>query len=88
MQSASDFAVLVGVPFVAILIAGMFRLDERLGAPHRREKKRAPGPRFSHVAEGGEVLLTDPDGRVSGDGKQRPADRSFERETAPFPRWE
>jgi hypothetical protein len=88
MQSASDFAVLVGVPFVAILIAGMLRLDERLVVPHRREKKRAPGPRFSHVAEGGEVLLTDPDGRISGADQQRQPDQPSERRAASYPRWE
>ena len=88
MQSASDFAVLVGVPFVAILIAGMLRLDERLVAPHKREKKRAPRPRFSHVAEGGEVLLTDPDGRVSCGVQRGQPEESFARQAAPFPRWE
>lgn len=65
MQAASEFAAIIAVPFVVLLVVGMLRLDERLVAPQSRAEKRAPGPHFSEVAETGEVLLTDPDGRSS-----------------------
>jgi hypothetical protein len=55
---------LVAVPFVGILLVGLFRLDEIIASPERaRPGKRLP---FSGCDEGGHLVLSDPDGRPSG----------------------
>jgi hypothetical protein len=64
MQSGSGFEVLIGVPFIAFLIAGVLRLDERMVTPRGRRGRRAGRARFSEVVGDGDVLLADPDGRA------------------------
>jgi hypothetical protein len=54
---------LVAVPFVGILLAGLFRLDEIIATPKRaRAGKRLP---FTGCDENGHLVLSDPDGRAS-----------------------
>ena len=52
--------ILVAVPFIGLLIAGFFRLDEFFTAPKER-------PRYQRhacgVDEDGRPILCDPDGR-------------------------
>ncbi|MFZ0394456.1 MAG: hypothetical protein WCF17_02065 [Terracidiphilus sp.] len=54
------------VAFVVILIAHMFRLEERI-SPAKKKRARAlrPGPIFASRRMNGETVLVDPDGRVS-----------------------
>jgi len=59
LQSGLD-TLLIAVPFVGVLLIGMFRLDAIIAAP-----KQAAG--FQHPPSGtdkhGRVLFSDPDGR-------------------------
>lgn len=51
---------LFAVPFLGILLVGLFRLDELISSPKRRLKKRT---RPGGVDHNGEPLMSDPDGR-------------------------
>lgn len=53
-------AVLVAVPFLAILLMGMFRLDELMATPRRRQASRR---RVNGCDQEGNLLYCDPDGR-------------------------
>jgi hypothetical protein len=53
---------LVGVPFIAILMACFLRLDEIITASKPGEAKRSRRP-ISGVDDNGEQILCDPDGR-------------------------
>ena len=59
LRSGLD-ALLVAVPFVAVLLVGMFRLDALLAAPRRVSSPRRPP---TGTDEHGRMLLSDPDGR-------------------------
>jgi hypothetical protein len=51
---------LVAVPFVGILVAGIFRLDEIIASPRRRHGMKRPA---CGCDANGRVLFSDPDGR-------------------------
>jgi len=51
---------LVAVPFVGILLVGLFRLDEIIAVPKRRQPVKRPA---CGCDENGHLLLSDPDGR-------------------------
>jgi hypothetical protein len=55
-------SLLVGVPMVIVLAAGVFRLDELVSAPRRIDIQRA---RTVGWDENGKLNCTDPDGRRS-----------------------
>ncbi|HUY95986.1 MAG TPA: hypothetical protein VMU71_11830 [Terracidiphilus sp.] len=56
----------IALAFLALLIAHLFRLAERISPA---AKKRAPSrrlqPAFAHRERNGDLVLVDPDGRVS-----------------------
>jgi hypothetical protein len=52
--------LLVAVPFVGILLVGLFRLDEIIASPKRSKAVKRPA---SGCDENGHLLLSDPDGR-------------------------
>lgn len=52
--------VLFAVPFIGMLLVGIFRLDEIFCAPRQRVVVRRP---VCGVDESGQPLMTDPDGR-------------------------
>lgn len=65
MDTALDHLPLV-LAFIALLIAHMCRLDERISAVVNRRSRAARPPRtFAHREMNGELVLVDPDGRVS-----------------------
>jgi hypothetical protein len=52
--------------FVALLIAHLFRLEERISpVAKKRFPSLLPQPIFAHREMKGELVLVDPDGRVS-----------------------
>ena len=51
---------LFAVPFLGVLLVGLFRLDELITSPKRPLKRRR---RPAGVDHNGEPLLNDPDGR-------------------------
>jgi hypothetical protein len=51
---------LVAVPFVGILLVGLFRLDEIIAAPKRDRSVNRPA---CGCDENGHLLFSDPDGR-------------------------
>lgn len=53
-------ALLVAVPMIVILFAGLFRLDELLAVP---PKKSRQGAKLSGWDEDGRLICADPDGR-------------------------
>jgi hypothetical protein len=52
--------LLVAVPFVGILLVGLFRLDEIIASPRRHNAMNRPA---SGCDKNGNLLLSDPDGR-------------------------
>ncbi len=67
-------AILVIFPMVAVMLAGLFRLDSLLAQP---EKKRNWGRDLSGRNADGELILRDPDGTPSGvSGRALDAKRS------------
>ena len=63
LQSGLE-SILVAVPFLGILLVGLFRLDEIIAAPKRARAVRRP---VTGCDKHGHLLLTDPDGRSWGD---------------------
>ena len=59
LKTGSDVFV-VAVPFVGLLLMGIFRLDTILAAPKQAAGLRRPP---SGTDKHGRVLLSDPDGR-------------------------
>jgi hypothetical protein len=59
---------LVAVPFLFMLMAGVFRLDEVFATQKQVARKQRPA---SGIDEDGQPLLCDPDGRPSGRVKSR-----------------
>ena len=55
--------LLVAVPFVGILLVGLFRLDEIIAAPKPARPVNRP---TCGCDENGHLLLSDPDGRPWG----------------------
>lgn len=53
---------LVAVPFLVMLVAGVFRLDEVLVTPKTNAKRQRP---IVGTDKDGEPMLCDPDGRPS-----------------------
>ena len=58
--SSTRDALLFAIPFLGLLLMGMFRLDEFFVTPKRRHLPRRP---LSGVDIDGEPILCDPDGR-------------------------
>jgi hypothetical protein len=56
--------LLVAVPFVGILLVGLFRLDEIIAASKRAKPVNRPA---CGCDENGRLLLSDPDGRPWSD---------------------
>ena len=52
--------MLVGVPFIIMLLVGFFRLDELFATPKDRTR---PTRAASGVDRDGQVIFSDPDGR-------------------------
>lgn len=61
---------LLAVPFIGMVIIGVFRLDIILATPKCSSRKRRPP---AGIGADGKILLTDPDGR-SWDEKQVKSD--------------
>ena len=59
LQSGLD-TFLIAVPFVGVLLMGMFRLDTILAAPKQAAGMRRP---LNGTDKQGRMLLSDPDGR-------------------------
>lgn len=59
MKSGRD-AILVAIPFIALLIMGLFRLDG-VFVKSRKSSKASKPP--SGVDEAGRTIFSDPDGR-------------------------
>ena len=61
-------SIVVAVPFVLVMLAVIFRLDQLLAAP--RGKKSTMDPALNRppcgVDKNGRIMLTDPDGRPWG----------------------
>ncbi len=55
-------AFLVAVPLLLLQLIGLFRLDEIISKPKKTIKRRRPP---CQMDEGGEPVLSDPDGRLS-----------------------
>jgi hypothetical protein len=56
---SSKDAILVAIPFIALLIMGLFRLDGAFVKSRKRSKRPPP----SGVDEKGRPIFSDPDGR-------------------------
>jgi hypothetical protein len=54
--------LLVAIPFIAVLALGIFRLDALFFASKGLATRRRPG---CFMDENGELLLADPDGKLS-----------------------
>lgn len=59
-------SVLLGVPFVAMLFCGFFRLDELVASKGPAKADERSRRAFSGTDESGEPIVCDPDGRRSG----------------------
>jgi hypothetical protein len=59
IESNAD-ALLLAIPMVVILLAGLFRLDELVALP---PKKPGRDRRLSGLDEGGRPIFRDPDGK-------------------------
>jgi hypothetical protein len=53
-------SLLIGIPFLLMLLVGIFRLDELIVAPKRRVRRPRPA---SGLDADGNVIFSDPDGR-------------------------
>ena len=53
-------SLVIGVPFLLMLLVGIFRLDELIVAPKRRVRLARPA---SGLDAEGKVIFSDPDGR-------------------------
>jgi hypothetical protein len=53
-------SLLIGIPFIFILLIGLFRLDELMVAPKHRQRQARPA---SGVDAEGNILFSDPDGK-------------------------
>jgi hypothetical protein len=73
ISSSGWDTLLLGVPFIALLFCGFFRLDQIIAAQRHADER--PRPVLGGLDENGEPLLRDPDGRPSGKppARRRPA---------------
>jgi hypothetical protein len=55
--------VIVAVPFLLVSFLAFFRLDEVIAAPKSKSKRARP---FCGTDENGDLILSDPDGRLWG----------------------
>lgn len=62
--------ILLMVPTVALLVVGMLGLDEHLFSPTSAKKRGRFKPRFANFEQGDEMVLADPDGRISRRGRK------------------
>jgi TctA family transporter len=53
--------LLIGIPFIAMLLIGVFRLDEIMVAPKKRAERRARS--LSGIDHEGNIIFSDPDGK-------------------------
>jgi hypothetical protein len=51
--------VLIGIPFVMMMIIGIFRLDELVAVPHKKLRRARPA---SGMDSKGRPIVCDPDG--------------------------
>jgi len=56
-------AILVAIPMVGLLFAGVFRLDELIGKPQKRSPRRRP---IAGSDKDGAPICIDPDGQEMG----------------------
>jgi hypothetical protein len=56
-------SLLVGVPLLLILVAGVLRVDEHIFTSDSSKKPAQGRRRFGVADEDGEAVFTDPDGR-------------------------
>ena len=78
VQTTGRDAYLIGTPLILLLLVGLFRLDELVSRPKKTLKRPRPS---CQMDEDGELVLSDPDGRLScastpagyqvGSGRQR-----------------
>ncbi|MGC1461060.1 MAG: hypothetical protein WA802_02590 [Terracidiphilus sp.] len=59
---------IVAVPFLFMLLAGVFRLDEVFVTQRQSVRRRRPAP---GIDQDGQPTVCDPDGRPSGPVKSR-----------------
>ena len=52
--------LLVALPFLGVLLAGFFRIDQVIATPRRAKAVRRPA---CGIDQSGRALMTDPDGR-------------------------
>ena len=71
MHSERMNTLLIAVPFLLVLVAGVLRVDEHMFTPETRRKRGDGRRKFAVTDEDGEVVLTDPDGRAFGKRKGR-----------------
>jgi len=65
--------LLIAIPFVLLLLFSVFRLDESMALPKGSLNRRRPA---CGIDKFGEPILRDPDGRLSGPGRNcRPGER-------------
>ncbi len=60
------------VPSVFLLMIWVFRLDEHLFASGQK-KNQSRRPRFANIDDDGEMVMTDPDGRIANSKHRRRA---------------
>jgi hypothetical protein len=66
MHAETLNSLLVAIPLLLVLVAGVLRVDEHMFTPEPRKKLIHGRRRFAVSEESGEVVLTDPDGRPFG----------------------
>jgi len=67
--------LLLGIPFIALLFIGFFRLDELIIGRKPKTESTAPGTGPRNFSGGlgvdGTTIVRDPDGRPSGQSRRR-----------------
>lgn len=53
-------SLLIGIPFLLMLLIGIFRLDELIVAPKQRSRRARP---VTGMDAEGNIIFSDPDGR-------------------------
>ena len=56
--------LLLGIPFMLVMIIGIFRLDELIATPKKKHKVGGHAHNRVMVSQNGEFEFSDPDGRT------------------------
>lgn len=65
MLGSDRDALLLAIPFIALLFIGLFRLDEVFFKSRRAGKGKRPLRPPSGVDQNGQPIFTDPDGKLN-----------------------